>query len=74
MQRADEQPLLAERIRQALIECAAAAHEDARLQGLCCEGAWEAATSAMRALDLAQLTSRLAATEAGSDVEDAPGY
>jgi hypothetical protein len=42
----------AERLRQALIDCGTAAHEDARLQGLCCEGAWEAAVSAMRALDL----------------------
>jgi hypothetical protein len=47
----DTRPL-AERLRQALIECATAALDDARLQGLCCEGGWEAAISAMRALDL----------------------
>jgi hypothetical protein len=46
---------LAERLRQALIDCATAAQEDARLRGLCCEGAWEAAVSAMRALDLTPL-------------------
>jgi hypothetical protein len=46
---------LAERVRAALLECALAAHEDARLQGLCMEGAWEAAVSAMCALDVAAL-------------------
>ncbi len=43
---------LAERVRAALLECALAAHEDARLQGLCMDGAWEAAVSAMCALDV----------------------
>jgi hypothetical protein len=49
---------LAERVRAALLERALAAHEDARLQGLCMEGAWEAAISAMRALDVAALAHR----------------
>ncbi|HTV19000.1 MAG TPA: hypothetical protein VMG12_10025 [Polyangiaceae bacterium] len=49
---------LAERVRTALIERALQAHEDARLQGLCMEGAWEAAVSAMRALDVAALALR----------------
>lgn len=51
---------LAEHLRAALIARGAAAHEDARLRGLCCEGAWEAALSAMRALDLEVLASELA--------------
>ena len=42
-----------ESIRRALIEAARAAYEDAGIQGLCEEGRWEAAVSAMRALDLA---------------------
>ena len=42
----------AESIRRALIEAAQAAYEDAGIQGLCEEGRWEAAGSAMRALDL----------------------
>lgn len=46
---------LVERVRTALIERALAAHEDARLQGLCMDGAWEAAVSALRALDVAAL-------------------
>jgi hypothetical protein len=43
---------LAERVRTALVERALAAYEDGGIQGLCCEGAWEAAVSAMRRLDL----------------------
>jgi hypothetical protein len=59
---ADSVPLaenvqLAERVRAALVERALAAHEDARLQGLCMEGAWEAAVSAMRALDVTALAN-----------------
>jgi hypothetical protein len=50
--RDDSAERLAEGVRRALIERAMAAHEDARLQGLCWEGAWEAAISAMRELDL----------------------
>lgn len=33
---------------------AQAAYEDAALRGLCCEGAWEVAVSAMRLLDLSE--------------------
>ena len=50
MDRTELDRQLAERVRTALIACAEAAHEDARLRGLCCEGAWEAAVVAMRAL------------------------
>lgn len=42
----------AERIRAALIQAALRGYEEASLSGLCCEGAWEAAVSAMRQLDL----------------------
>jgi hypothetical protein len=55
MAHADAQRELAERIRRALIERALAAHEDAGVRGLCCEGAWEAVISALRAEDLAAL-------------------
>ncbi|MDE2150386.1 MAG: acetyltransferase [Gammaproteobacteria bacterium] len=41
-----------EGIRRALIDVALRAHEDARLSGLCAEGAWEAAVDAMRSLEL----------------------
>lgn len=42
----------AERARLALIDGAVAAYQDASVQGLCAEGAWEAAVSAIRRLDL----------------------
>ncbi|MGH7578554.1 MAG: acetyltransferase [Gemmatimonadales bacterium] len=50
----DEDLSLAERVRGALVRSALAAYDDAALQGLCCEGAWEVAVSAMRQLDLKQ--------------------
>ena len=43
---------LADAIRRALIDAAEAAYEDAGIQGLCAEGRWEAAVSAMRAVDV----------------------
>jgi hypothetical protein len=51
----DTRAQLVELVRRALIDCAARAHEDAGLRGLCCEGAWEATVSAMRQLDLQPL-------------------
>jgi aminoglycoside 6'-N-acetyltransferase I len=41
-----------EEVRGQLVSAALRAYEDAGLQGLCGEGAWEAAVSAMRFLDL----------------------
>ena len=43
---------IAERARLALIGEAIDAYQDASVQGLCAEGAWEAAVSAMRRLEL----------------------
>lgn len=48
---------LVERVRNALIDCAVRAHEDAGVRGLCSEGAWEATVSAMRQLDLGALVT-----------------
>ena len=42
-----------ERIRDALIRAALDGYEQAAISGLCEEGRWEAAISAMRRLDLA---------------------
>ena len=42
-----------ERIRNALIRAALDGYEQAAISGLCEEGRWEAAISAMRRLDLA---------------------
>lgn len=46
---------LAEAVRQACVSAALLAHEDAGIQGLCPEGRWETAVSAMRNLDLRRL-------------------
>jgi len=43
---------VAEHIRSAVVEAAVRAYETAGIQGLCAEGRWEAAVSAMRSLDL----------------------
>ncbi|HMA07116.1 MAG TPA: hypothetical protein VKP68_04620 [Ramlibacter sp.] len=50
-----ESPGVAEIVRQACIEAALAAYEDAGISGLCAEGRWEAAVSAMQSLDLRRL-------------------
>lgn len=60
----DDNMRLAEEVRNTLVQGALAAYEDAALQGLCCDGAWEAAVSAMRRLDLKPLlASRTAVPE-----------
>ena len=52
---ADHQHRLAEAIRTACIEAALAGYESASISGLCREGAWEAAISAIRMADLDQV-------------------
>ena len=56
---------VAEAVRRALIDAAQAAYEDAGMQGLCAEGRWEAAVSAMRRVD-AQAVAREAAASPDS--------
>ena len=52
-QRLSDQGLrLAEAVREACLEAALAAYEDAQIRGLCAEGAWECAVGALRTLDL----------------------
>ena len=46
---------IAELVRARLLAAAEAAFEDAGIQGLCLEGRLEAAMSAMKKLDLAEL-------------------
>ena len=48
----------AEKVREAVVQSAVTAYEDAAMQGPCSEGAWEVAVTAMRKLDLRQLTSQ----------------
>ena len=47
-----DQHQLAEAVRQACIQAALAGYENASISGLCREGAWEAAISAIRMIDL----------------------
>jgi hypothetical protein len=46
---------LAETVRKACLQAALAGYEDAAANGLCAEGAWEAAVSAIQNLRLEQL-------------------
>jgi hypothetical protein len=48
----------AEDVRAAVVQSALTAYEDAAMQGVCSEGAWEVAVAAMRRLDLRQLALR----------------
>jgi hypothetical protein len=48
---------LAEAVRQACIDAALAGHESASRAGLCDEGAWEAAVSAIRMVSLDEVTA-----------------
>jgi hypothetical protein len=48
---------VAEAARQACITAALAAYEDAGMLGLCAEGRWEAAVSAMQSLDVKDIAA-----------------
>lgn len=47
-----ENEIIAEAVRQACLETALNAWEEAGISGLCAEGRWELAVDAMRNLDL----------------------
>ena len=51
----DERERLAEAVKQACIDTALRAYEEAGISGLCAEGRWELAIDAMRSLDLKTL-------------------
>jgi hypothetical protein len=57
----------AEAVRQACIQAALDAYEDAGISGLCAEGRWEAAIGAMQSLDLKQLPAAQAGGAAARD-------
>jgi len=52
----DPRPLV-EHVRTALIDAALTAYEDAAIRGVCADGAWEVAITAMRKLDLSRIPS-----------------
>ena len=56
---------LAKRIRDACLEAALQAYEDAGMQGLCAEGRWEAAIGALKTVELAPLLHELKHPSAG---------
>jgi hypothetical protein len=56
----EDRRALAERVRQACVEAALEGYQDAAQSGLCHEGAWEAAVSAIRRVDVAALAERAA--------------
>jgi len=45
----------AKRVRQACVDAAVQAYEDAGVQGLCAEGRWEAAVSALKTVEFTPL-------------------
>ena len=49
---------LAEAVRQACLQAALDAYEDAGISGLCAEGRWEAAIGAIQSVDLKQLAGQ----------------
>lgn len=60
---------LAEAVRRACLRAALRAHEDAGIQGLCAEGRWEAAVSAIRGVDVGRVVDDV--ERAVEDVEGA---
>ena len=49
---ADTSSVVAETVRAACLDVARLAYEDAGIRGLCADGRWEAALTAIRQLDL----------------------
>jgi hypothetical protein len=54
----EERYQLAEKVRQACIQTAQNAYEDARMDGLCPQGAWESAISALQKMDVESVVRR----------------
>ncbi len=63
---------LAEAVRKACIEAALAAYEDAGISGLCAEGRWEAAISAIQSLNLQRIPGGDAAAHTPGSGSDTP--
>lgn len=55
---ADRDAVLAEKIRAACIQAAIEGYENAAISGLCSEGAFESAISAIRMLDVGAVASK----------------
>jgi len=64
--RADTSSVVAETVRAACLNVARLAYEDAGIRGLCADGRWEAALTAIRRLDLSVVVLDLGAGLPGS--------
>lgn len=64
---------VAREVREACIQAALSAYEDASISGLCGEGAFEAAISAMRMLDVDAIAGACAVDNGGRDGPAQPG-
>lgn len=64
---------IARAVRDACIQTALSAYEDASISGLCGEGAFEAAISAMRMLDVEAIAGAGAAENGGHGDPAQPG-
>jgi hypothetical protein len=53
--RVDTSSVVAETVRAACLDVATLAYEDAGIRGLCADGRWEAALTAIRQLDLSDV-------------------
>lgn len=54
-----EKRQIAEAVRKACVQAALAGYEQAAMDGLCQEGAWECAVGAMQALDVEAVIAKL---------------
>ena len=67
----DTSLVLAETVRSACLDAARLAYEDAGIRGLCADGRWEAALTAIRQLDLSGVLGS-AGGSAGVDPSTGP--
>ncbi len=65
--------LLAKTVRAACIQAALDAYEEGGVLGLCAEGRWEYAISAMRQLDLAVILDAPPALDPNNPIQTGPG-
>lgn len=71
----DERKRIAEAVRRACRQAALEAYEDAKMRGLCHEGAWECAVGAIERLQVTPIIEGRAEGEqtVGNDGPDTPG-
>jgi hypothetical protein len=68
--RADTASVVAETVRAACLDVARLAYEDAGIRGLCADGRWEAALTAIRQLDLSGVLDLRAGPRVSNEAPD----